>query len=117
MKVLHVVHQLGVGGTEKTAVLFCKYLKKLGVEVSIYSFKGGPRVDEATRYGVPVHIGDPFDLADYCTANKFDVLHLHRGGWAEEWWLHFTLMYDAPDVNVLKLIYLAMRTGPLRVHL
>lgn len=93
MKVLHVVNQLELGGTEKTAQLFCKYLNKIGVETTLFSFRDGIRKKICEEEGIRVVIGIP-DLCRLLSEEAFDIVHLHRGGWCDDTFFDIYFSYD-----------------------
>ena len=83
MKILHVVGQLSLGGTEKTAILFCKYLAKMGHEVRLFAFAGGERQEQANRT-CKTYVGQLADFDECLWGFDPDIVHFHRGGWAED---------------------------------
>jgi glycosyltransferase involved in cell wall biosynthesis len=80
IRVLHVCNQLGLGGTEKTLQIFCKYLDRSRFEVfACGRLAGGVRVKELQNLGVQVVQG-PVDLVGLCRDMQIDICHVHRGG-------------------------------------
>ena len=80
IRILHVCNQLDLGGSEKTIQIFCKYLDRSQFEVFVYGrLRGGVRVKEIERLGVPVFVG-PADLDALVRDLKIDICHVHRSG-------------------------------------
>lgn len=99
MKVLHVLHQLGIGGTEKTAYLMCQYLNSYDdIEADVYAFEGGIRAGQFVAAGIATKVGPAQELAEYVQERGYGMVHVHRGGWAEEW-LDPLIETDVPVVE------------------
>jgi glycosyltransferase involved in cell wall biosynthesis len=80
IRVLQVCNQLGLGGTEKTLQIFCKYLDRSRFEVfACGRLAGGVRVKELQNLGIQVVQG-PVDLIGLCRDMQIDICHVHRGG-------------------------------------
>lgn len=86
MIVAHEVQQLGLGGTEKTMLLFLRHLKALGCD-RLHAF--APRDRETDRADqvaevAELHLYDGLnDLAQRLQALGPDVLHRHRSGYED----------------------------------
>ena len=82
MRILHVIDQCDIGGTEKTAYIFCAKLKELGHHVSCFSFAGGRRERQFSESGIELYINDkPEYLNQIIVEENCDIVHMHRGGW------------------------------------
>jgi glycosyltransferase involved in cell wall biosynthesis len=57
--VVLTIGQLGLGGAERQLVLLAIGLQRAGVDVTVVCHRGGPRLEELTRAGVPVHVVSP----------------------------------------------------------
>jgi glycosyltransferase involved in cell wall biosynthesis len=80
IKVLHMVNQLDIGGTEKCVQTFAKYHDKERFEVYVCGrLRGGVRAEIIKRYGIEVFIKPP-DLSGLMKSLKIDILHIHRAG-------------------------------------
>jgi glycosyltransferase involved in cell wall biosynthesis len=82
--ILHHINQLGIGGTEKTAGILVKYLRKEGYDARLLV----PTKGELTRLAwcetnnIPVQLySDENAYKEAC--KSADIVHLHRGGWPE----------------------------------
>jgi len=85
MRVVHVLNQIDVGGTEKTAQIFCRLLPKFGcIEPYMYSLDGGWRVWPIKSEKTPLTVGTAENLYGYMMNHDIDMIHLHRAGWAED---------------------------------
>lgn len=86
MIVAHDVPQLGLGGTEKTMLLFLRHLRGLGVE-ELHAF--APRDREADRAAQVAEVATLHlyasleELARELQALRPHVLHRHRSGYAD----------------------------------
>jgi glycosyltransferase involved in cell wall biosynthesis len=81
IRVLEVVNQLDLGGTEYALQLFAKFLDKEYFDVTVISLiNGGERVQLLEDLGIKVAVlyGDFSKLAAYL--EETDVLHWHGGG-------------------------------------
>jgi len=80
IRVLHSCGQLDIGGSEKTLQIFCKYLDKSRFEViACGRLRGGSRVKELERLGIPVFVQPP-NLDTLVREYKIDICHVHRSG-------------------------------------
>lgn len=80
IKVLHVGDLLGLGGSEKTLQIFCKYLDKSRFDVfACGRLRGGVREQELKRLGIPVFVG-PLDLDELVKQLDVDICHAYRSG-------------------------------------
>lgn len=80
VKVLMVADYLGLGGSEKTLQVFCKYLDKTRFEVyACGRLRGGIRVSELEKLGIPVFVG-PLDLNELVARLQIDICHVYRSG-------------------------------------
>lgn len=85
IRILHILNQLSLGGTEKTAQIFCEYLNKNeGVFSKIFAFKGGEREIALHNADVSFDIGDVSLLSKEIRDFEPHIIHLHRAGWAED---------------------------------
>lgn len=75
-----VCNYLGLGGSEKTLQIFCKYLDRARFDVyACGRLGGGIRVDELKKLDIPVFTG-PLDLDELVTRLQIDICHVHRSG-------------------------------------
>lgn len=81
IRVLHVCHSLGLGGTEKTAQLLAQGLDRTRFTAGVFAFAGGPRARQLHKAGVAVRVAD--DLLHHLREFAPHVVHLHRAGWAD----------------------------------
>ena len=81
IRVLHVVKQLGLGGTEKVMQLLVRHLDAERFEVAVHSPEDGPRAAQIREGGTATHVG--MDLGRALAAFRPQVLHVHRAGWPE----------------------------------
>lgn len=81
IRVMHVLHGLGAGGTEKTMQLLVTGVDKKRFLPCVFSFEPGEREDSIRKSGIPVMIGG--DL--FAALQQFapHIVHLHRAGWPE----------------------------------
>ncbi len=81
IRVLHVLTNLGLGGTAKTMQLFVSHLDHSVFAPAVWAPQAGPRGEALKQRGIPVITGVPLDSA----AMRFapDIVHVHRAGWAE----------------------------------
>ncbi len=80
IKLLFVTNQLGIGGTEKTLQILCKYLDKSKFDVYVCGrLTGGIRQAEIEKYSVPVYIKPP-SVDRLIRELKIDIYHVHRAG-------------------------------------
>jgi glycosyltransferase involved in cell wall biosynthesis len=81
IRVLEIVNQLGLGGTEYALQLFAKFFNKAHFDVTVISLlKGGERVQQLKDLGISVIVlnGDFTQLPTYL--QEADVVHWHGGG-------------------------------------
>ena len=83
MKILHVVNQLSLGGTEKTAINFCQKLQQSN-DVKLFSFAGGIRHSECLLKLGRVVLGNGNDLQNEIKSFNPNIIHIHRGGWQDD---------------------------------
>ncbi len=80
IKVLYTTNQLGIGGTEKTLQILCKYLDKSKFDVYVCGrLAGGLRAGEIQQYGIPVYV-KPMNIDSLIGEFKIDIYHVHRAG-------------------------------------
>ncbi len=81
-RVLHLTLGLGLGGTEKTAVLLACGLHAGGrFETALWSPADGPRAATLRAAGLPLFLGgDPMRALHRFAPH---ILHLHRPGWPQ----------------------------------
>lgn len=86
MIVAHEIQQLGLGGTEKTMLLFLRHLRALGVS-ELHAF--APRGRETERASQVAEVAELYlyedleDLARRLRVLRPHVLHRHRSGYAD----------------------------------
>jgi len=99
IKVLEIVNQLGLGGTEYALQLFAKFLDKSHFEVTVISLiKGGERVQQLQNLGIKVVVlyNDFSQLPNYL--KETDVVHWHGGGSLESELFQALKKYKPPLV-------------------
>lgn len=80
IKVLHAADILGIGGSEKTLQILCKYLDKSKFDVYVCGrHGGGVRAAEIEKYGIPVYL-KPDNIDSLVQELKIDIYHAHRSG-------------------------------------
>jgi len=83
MNIVHLVSELGLGCTAKTAVNFAVGLNKLGHHVQVFAQEGGEREGELRKNSIPLCIGNIEKFANF----KFEdvhILHIHESGLPNE---------------------------------
>ncbi|WP_462328153.1 glycosyltransferase family 4 protein [Desulfobaculum sp.] len=95
-RVLHIVKNLGLGGTEKTMQLFVSHLDRERFTPVVYSFEDGPRRRALQDAGVEVFVGG--DLLDLTSRLGPDIAHIHRAGWPEPRFLRTLALAGIPHV-------------------
>ena len=79
IRVLLCINVLDLGG-EKSILVHSKYFDKSKFEVFACSrLRGGRRVPEFKRYGIPVFVG-PLNIDELLDELKIDVYHVFRSG-------------------------------------
>lgn len=81
IKVLHIVKALGLGGTEKVMQLMVTGLERSKFTPVVFSLADGPRAPMLRQAGIETYIEG--DLFSDITQIRPDIIHVHRGGWAE----------------------------------
>lgn len=81
IRVLHVSHGLGLGGTEKVMQLLASGLDRARFEPFVFSFADGPRRRQLQAAGIEVAVGR--DLPRCLERLHPHIVHLHRAGWPE----------------------------------
>ena len=89
IKVIHYLCDLGIGGTQKTCQLFCKYLDRKKFDVYL-AFKGdaksNPRhklFEDAVGADKMFYINETSDLQEAIDDYSIDILHVYRSGFTE----------------------------------
>lgn len=87
MKILTVVSNLGVGGTQRVAQNYAIGLKKLGHDVALLAHAGrGPREEAIASAGIPIFApSENTSTNDAVTSAALwhaDIVHIHRSGYA-----------------------------------
>ena len=86
MRILTIVHRLGIGGTERTVQNFVRQFQLAGHAVAVLTtLEGGVREKILHDWGVPTFIGSRDDsilIPALQAADAFrpDVIHIHRSG-------------------------------------
>jgi len=85
MKVLTVVSDLGIGGTERVAQNLSIGVSRLGCNVAVLAYKGrGPREEQLRASDIAVFGPDPGHTVDesLAAARRWDadIIHIHRTG-------------------------------------
>jgi glycosyltransferase involved in cell wall biosynthesis len=96
MKILTIVHELGVRGTPKAAVLFSKAYKELGHEVAVLCYGvEGIRAKALTFAGIPVCYANCSERhkLENIKSWKPDLIHIHGSG-----------AYQKEQVDLLKAV-------------
>jgi glycosyltransferase involved in cell wall biosynthesis len=87
VKVLTVVSNMGVGGTERVAQNMSLGLSAAGVDVAVLAYReGGPRETAYREAGLPVFVASGTSDGSAVEAARqwgADVVHIHRGGYAD----------------------------------
>jgi len=81
VRILTVVHNLGIGGMQRAAQNLSVALGSLGVDVAVLAFRGGPREAVLRRHNIPVFISDVADAANTAARWRPDIIHIHRSGY------------------------------------
>ena len=81
VRVLHIAHSLGLGGTEKVLQLLVGHLDRKRFEPVVFAFESGPRAKLVRASGVDTHVGG--DLLRLIKRLAPEIIHLHRAGWPE----------------------------------
>ncbi len=80
IKILYATNRLGIGGTEKTLQVLCKYLDKSKYEIFVCGrLDGGIRRGEIEKYDIPVYVKPP-DVDSLIQELKVHIYHVHRAG-------------------------------------
>lgn len=81
INVLEFSNQWSLGGTEKSAQLFMKYLDKDKFNVWAAGWRGGPRVELIKEYAQEVFITEDIkEMQNWMALHDFDIVHFHRAG-------------------------------------
>lgn len=81
INVLEFSNQWSLGGTEKSAQLFMKYLDKDKFNVWAAGWRGGPRVELIKEYVQEVFINEDIkEMQTWMALHDFDIVHFHRAG-------------------------------------
>jgi glycosyltransferase involved in cell wall biosynthesis len=86
MRVVQVIPDYGIGGTQKAGCLLARGLAAAGHEASVVGSEDGPRRVENAIGGVEHHLFHRSDDGSYCRQILEldpDVIHLHRGKYDE----------------------------------
>lgn len=96
IRVLHVSHTLGLGGTEKVMQSFVTHLPRDRFSPAVFSFDDGPRGEQLRAARIPVYEKTDF----YKALKKFQpqIVHLHRAGWPDPEPLRFIKRAGVPTV-------------------
>jgi glycosyltransferase involved in cell wall biosynthesis len=96
IRVLHLAHGLGRGGTEKTLQLFAANLDRARFEVFVFAFSDGERGRALRNAGIPVFAGS--DLLEVLARVRPHLVHVHRAGWPEPRLLRTLRLARVPHV-------------------
>ena len=82
MNIVVILNGLGLGGTEKAAGFWSSGLRRRGHEVSVISFKDGPRRAQFEQAGLSVRLVKESapEIAEVLTQIMPDVIHAHAPG-------------------------------------
>ncbi|MES2307424.1 MAG: glycosyltransferase family 4 protein, partial [Verrucomicrobiota bacterium] len=82
MKILVFLNGLGLGGTEKAALIWAQGLQKRGHSLHVLALDDGPRRQnfEALHIEVTLHHGNAHSLREFLLTLKPDVIHAHCPG-------------------------------------
>lgn len=81
IRVLHVAHGLGLGGTEKTMQLLAAHLDQGSFLPCLFAFEDGPRRRLMEASGLRVMTGG--DLFALLERFRPHIVHVHRAGWPD----------------------------------
>ncbi len=81
IRVLHVAHGLGLGGTEKAVQLLAAHLDRDSFLPCIFAFADGPRRRLMETSGLRVMTGG--DLFAVLERFRPQIVHMHRAGWPD----------------------------------
>ena len=100
MNIIHLVSDLGLGCTAKTAVNFAVGLNQLGHHVEVFALEGGEREGELNKHSVRFFIGT---IEQFAKINYKDVhiLHIHESGLPNEG-TQYLLKKLPSSVNVIQ---------------
>lgn len=96
IRVLHLAHGLGRGGTEKTLQLFVTHLDRKRFDPFVFAFADGERGKALRQAGVPVIVGP--DLLAALERIRPHLVHIHRAGWPEPRLLRTLRLAGTPKV-------------------
>jgi glycosyltransferase involved in cell wall biosynthesis len=87
MRVLTVVSDLGIGGTQRVAQNYTLGLRDSGVETAVLTYRGdGPRSSALSERNIPLFItNERTELSDalrYAKGWSPDIVHIHRPGYS-----------------------------------
>ncbi|HEV8210305.1 MAG TPA: glycosyltransferase family 4 protein [Vicinamibacterales bacterium] len=81
INVLEFSNQWSMGGTEKTAQIFIKYLDRDRFNVYAAGWRGGPRADAIRDSAAGMFISeDVRAMKEWIRARQIDIVHFHRMG-------------------------------------
>ncbi len=81
LRLLEFSNQWELGGTEKSAELFMKYLDRSRFELLAAGWRGGERAPAIRALGIELHLeADPRSMADWIRSQSIDIVHFHRAG-------------------------------------
>jgi hypothetical protein len=86
MRILHVLNQLGLGGTEKAALYWSLGATIRGHQASVVALTGGPGSHRFGTWGIEATVVDASvtALADHIRGSRPDLIHAHVPGYAHE---------------------------------
>lgn len=81
INLLEFSNQWSMGGTEKAAQLFMKYIDKDKFNVYAAGWRGGPRESLVRDLGVEMHIEEnQNNMIEWIKSKNIDIVHMHRAG-------------------------------------
>jgi glycosyltransferase involved in cell wall biosynthesis len=81
MKIIKLVNDLGLAGTQRCAQNYAIALKESGLDVAVLAYAElGPRADVLEKLGIPVELIKEEDGVGIIQSYEPDVIHIHREG-------------------------------------
>jgi glycosyltransferase involved in cell wall biosynthesis len=80
INILEITHDLGIGGTQKTMQLYCRYLNKNKFNVYACGFlHGGPREKNINKYVKDLLLakGNEEKVIEFIKKNNIEIFHFH----------------------------------------
>lgn len=81
INILEFSNQWALGGTEKSAQLFMKYMNKNVFNIFVAGWAGGDRLNFVKEFAEDLLISDnPEKLVEWIKSKNIDLVHFHRAG-------------------------------------